>query len=97
MPEDQKKTKIVHLNHDPIVLRTEERVRGEGGIETFKQIGEIALQRGRNEVDAAAWDLWYAGSGEASPLITTGLLHVEEQKDEKYGDHSEEPSPVSAS
>lgn len=84
-----KKIKIVHLNHDPLVLRTEERVRGEGGIETYRQTGEIALQRSRNEVDAEAWDLWYAVGGETDPLITSGLMHVEEPEEPKDGTQPE--------
>lgn len=79
------KIKIIHLNHDPIVLRIEERVRGEGGIETFRTVGEIPLARGRNVVDAKAWDSWYEIDGATNPLMTGGSIVVEEPKEEPDG------------
>lgn len=83
--ENEKKAVFIVNHGPPIDLRIEQKVKGEMGIETFRTVGEIALARGRNEVDAASWDLWYAVDGETNPLITSGIITVEKPKEETDG------------
>lgn len=82
----EKKIKIVHLNHDPVVLRIEKKVTDTFGIVAFQTVGEFALARGRNEVDAKAWDSWYEVDGATNPLMTGGSIIVEEPKEEPDGE-----------
>jgi hypothetical protein len=77
-------TKFVHLNHDPVVLRVFEMVDGEVG-KVARQVGEIALARGRNEVDADLWAKWLK-QNEGGPLAA--CLHQEEP--EKRDDETED-------
>lgn len=77
---------LVHLDHDPLVLRVEERVRGELGTESYRTVAEIPLARGRNEVDADLWARW-TKANEGTPLM--GVLREEKAEGNTDGDPEE--------
>ena len=65
---------VVHMDTlHPLVLRIDEMVADVFGIKTAKQVGEIALHRGRNEVDADLWRRWLDGNKE-NPLMKGRLI-----------------------
>lgn len=73
---------VVHLNSHPITLRVDEIVAGEMGIKVAKAKREFTLERGRNEIDADAWNEWFE-QNKNGPLVTSGILKTEENPDGK--------------
>ena len=73
-------TKVaVHLNHAALTLRVDKMVEGELGIKVAKQVAEIPLVLGRNEVDADVWKAWHDQNKEG-PLVKGGIISVEKQE-----------------
>lgn len=72
---------VVHLNgQSAIDLRVEEMVDGEvPGSKVARQIGEILLKPGRNDVDDALWAKWTALNPN-SPMLASGVLHEEKEE-----------------
>jgi hypothetical protein len=74
---------VVHMDTlHPLVLRIDEMVADVFGIKTAKQVGEIALHRGRNEVDADLWRRWLDGNKE-NPLMKGRLIIQEADPDQQ--------------
>lgn len=74
---------VVYFTHDPVVLRVEEMVDGEVG-KVARQVGEIQLKRGPNEIDPDLWAKWLALNKDG-PMAA--FLHEEKT------DATKEPSP----
>lgn len=83
--------KIVQLHHAPLVLRIDEMVKGDGGIETARQVGEIALERGANEVDADLWDRWFEQNKDG-PLVTGGIVAEEKPREDRDDEAEKQPA-----